>query len=188
MSHGNGAEHAAASTRAVTVVIEDPRGSVTRHHLDRERGVWVEAPHPHSSTPWPANYGYLPGTINPADGDELDALVLATDPLPTGAVVSARPVGLLARRDRDHKALAVMVDDPAYGSIRRFADVPRRDVERIEAWFREWGDVGDWQDEVAAQNCIDGHRQATPGCDQSGRTVTNDLAAGDEGSGMTCAR
>jgi inorganic pyrophosphatase len=144
------AKHREGEERFVEAVIEDPRGSTTRHHFDTDRRVWVEAPHPHSSTPWPASYGYLPGTFNPADDDALDTLVLATNPLRTGTRLAIRPVGLLIRPDGDHKILAVAAGDPTYGNIMRLETVPPQDIERIEAWFAEWSRVGHWRDERAA--------------------------------------
>jgi inorganic pyrophosphatase len=138
----------------VEAVIEDPRGSTTRHHFDPDRREWVEARHPYSTTPWPASYGYLPGVYNPVDDDALDTLVLATDPLPTGTRLVVRPVGLLARPDGDHKVLSVAAGDPTYGGIERFEEVPRREIARIEGWFEEWSQLGHWQDERAAREQI----------------------------------
>jgi inorganic pyrophosphatase len=113
-------------------------------------GHWIEKPHPHSSEPWPASYGYIPETHNPADGDELDILVLATEPLETGSRVQARPVGLLLRPDGDDKVIGVLVGDPDFGDISRFQDIPSRETQSIEDWFAAWSQVGQWRDEAMA--------------------------------------
>lgn len=43
---------------------------------------------------FPLNFGFVPGT-RAEDGDPLDILVLADEPLPTGSVVTARLVGAI---------------------------------------------------------------------------------------------
>jgi inorganic pyrophosphatase len=96
----------------IVVVIEDPRGSTVRHHWDERTGRWIEKLHPHSATPWPANYGYIPGTFNPSDNDDLDVLVLSRDPLATGSEITVRVIGLLRRPDFYEKILGVLVGDP----------------------------------------------------------------------------
>ena len=42
----------------------------------------------------PTNYGFIPQTLD-EDGDELDALVITSDPLPTGVYLKARVLGVL---------------------------------------------------------------------------------------------
>ncbi|MDI3341470.1 MAG: inorganic diphosphatase [Sphaerobacter sp.] len=135
-------------------VVEDPRGATCRHAWDPARGSWRVYRHPHAVSPWPANYGFLPGTWNPADGDALDAIILATAALPTGTRLWVRPVGLLRRPDGDHKVLAVAVDDPAYADVRWLADVPKADLAAIEAWFQEWDALGVWHDAGEAERLI----------------------------------
>jgi inorganic pyrophosphatase len=135
----------------LNVMIEDPAGSTVRHHWNVETGTWIEEPHPQSNSPWPANYGYILDTRNPADDDELDILVLSTDPLQTGQRVEVRAVGVLLRPDGDDKVLGVLLDDPLLGHVTRFQDVPAERVQAIDTWFSEWSQIGQWRDEVAAR-------------------------------------
>ena len=137
------------------VVIEDPRGSTVRHHWDEESQIWVEKPHPHTSSPWPVNYGYLPDTWNPADQDALDVLVISTDPLETGSQVDVRVVGLLLRLDGDDKVLGILTSDPIFGGIARFQDVPAEQIQAIDDWFAEWSQIGQWRDEAGARARIE---------------------------------
>jgi inorganic pyrophosphatase len=130
----------------IGVVIEDPRGSTVRHHWDAESRRWVIKRHPKSMDPWPANYGFVPGTFNPADGDDLDILVLSVDKLQTGAKVNARVVGVLQRPDGDDKILSVLVGDPHFGSITGLSEVPAGEIRAIENWFAAWSEVGEWGD------------------------------------------
>ncbi|GHF31506.1 inorganic pyrophosphatase [Deinococcus metalli] len=77
-----------------------------------ERWVWQGGrvvPYRTEPRPAPVNYGCVPGTLNPADGAEVDAVWLG-DPLPVGARPVGRPVGLLHLRDGDHKVIFGHVD------------------------------------------------------------------------------
>lgn len=136
-------------------VIEDPRGSTVRHRWNEDDQRWTERAHDHSSEPWPANYGYLPDTWNPADEDSLDVLVISTDPLETGSQVPIRAVGVLIRPDGDDKVLGILIDDPIFGGIARFQDVPAEQIQAIEDWFASWSEVGEWRDEAGARDRIE---------------------------------
>lgn len=143
----------------VEAVIEDPRGATRRHVRDRQTGEWIEKRHPHAVSPWPANYGFLAGTYNAADGDELDVLVLSTSRLATGTVVPVRPVGVLLRPDGDHKIIAVLLGDPAYQDIRWLGEVPPGDIMGIDAWFAEWTTVKGYRDAGSAEELIAASRR-----------------------------
>lgn len=134
----------------IEVAIEDPKESTERHVLDKSTGEWTTYPIPHSSSPWPAHYGYIPRTLNAADGDELDVLLLADVDLSTGVSLTATAVGILLRPDEDHKVLDVASDDPLSGIISRFEDGPRACILAIEHWFNEWSELGQFEDEHRA--------------------------------------
>ena len=138
----------------VQAVVEDPRGSTRRHAWDPASHSWREWAHPLARSPWPASYGFLPGTLNPADGDALDVIVLAADALATGTRLAVRVVGLCPRPDGDHKVLAVAATDPRYAHVARLADVPTEDLAAIEHWFREWTTIAGWEDEAAAARLV----------------------------------
>ncbi len=73
----------------------------------RERWIWRDGgvePLRVEAVPAPVNYGCLPGTLNPADGAEVDAVWLGP-PQAVGRVVEAPPLGLLHLRDGDHKVV-----------------------------------------------------------------------------------
>ena len=58
---------------------------------------------------YPGNYGFIPHTLSD-DGDPLDVLVANTRPIIAGAVVNARPIGVLKMDDNgggDEKIIAV---------------------------------------------------------------------------------
>lgn len=54
--------------------------------------------------PAPVNYGLVPGLLNPADGEEVDAVFLGP-PLPPGTRVEGEVLGMVWLADGDHKLL-----------------------------------------------------------------------------------
>lgn len=72
-----------------------------------DRFVWQGnrvVPYRTEPRPAPVNYGCLPGTLNPADGAEVDAVWLGP-PLPVGSRPAGSPLGLLHLNDGDHKVV-----------------------------------------------------------------------------------
>ncbi|ADV68267.1 inorganic diphosphatase [Deinococcus maricopensis] len=74
---------------------------------DHDRYVWRDGhvqPYRTEPLPAPVNYGCLPGTLNPADDAEVDAVLLGP-PTPVGATLTLAPTGLLHLADGDHKVV-----------------------------------------------------------------------------------
>ncbi|NTY02170.1 inorganic diphosphatase [Deinococcus sp. JMULE3] len=83
------------------------RGVVEWTAGQRERFVWRDGrlePLRVEAREAPVNYGCLPGTLNPADNAEVDAVWLG-EPLLVGTVREGDPVGLLHLHDGDHKVI-----------------------------------------------------------------------------------
>jgi inorganic pyrophosphatase len=94
----------------------------------RERFVWREGglvPLRTEPRAAPVNYGCLPGTLNPADDAEIDAVWLGPA-LTVGTVPEAVPMGLLWLLDGDHKVIF-----PADSQGRAEPEVQTR----LLAWF-----------------------------------------------------
>ncbi|THF69437.1 inorganic pyrophosphatase [Deinococcus sp. Arct2-2] len=88
----------------------------------RERLIWrgdTLQPYRTEPVPAPVNYGCLPGTFNPADAAEVDAVWLGV-PLAVGTQITARPTGLLHLADGDHKVVFGELED---------------EVKALLAWF-----------------------------------------------------
>ena len=83
-------------------VVEWSAGSHERLVWHAEKGTLN--PYRTEALPAPVNYGCLPGTLNPADDAEIDAVWLGP-PLPVGTEVCARPTALLWLTDGDHKVI-----------------------------------------------------------------------------------
>src|SRR4030081_3483847 len=106
--------------RDFQAVIEIPLGSNVKYELDKATGLLKVDRIIHSAVFYPANYGFIPQTYA-EDDDPLDVLVLCQEPLSPLTLVSARANGLMTMVDggkRDHKILAVAVDDPEFKIFR----------------------------------------------------------------------
>src|SRR5712671_3493700 len=97
----------------VNALIEIPAGGQpVKYELDKASGALFVDRFLHTSMIYPANYGFIPNTLG-ADGDPLDILVVTPTPVVPGAVIRARPVGVLLMSDEkgeDEKIMAVPVD------------------------------------------------------------------------------
>ena len=74
-----------------------------------------------TSTRYPADYGFIEGTLA-EDGDPLDALVLLEEPTFPGCLIQCRAIGMFRMRDengRDDKVLCGPGDRPADGAPER---------------------------------------------------------------------
>lgn len=126
------------------VVIENPLDSTVRTVYEEGRG-WVETGLVFK-TPLPAEYGFIPDTLNPADGDPADVLVIGWGPTFPGCRYQVRPIGLLLRADGDHKVLAVPHTEEYLSPLQDIAEVDPETIQRIEDWFRSHFELRGWRD------------------------------------------
>jgi inorganic pyrophosphatase len=115
----------------VNVVIEVPVGSRNKYEYEPELGVIVRDRVLPGNVRFPADYGFLPSTES-ADGEPLDAMVAAYDPVFPGCVLKARVVGALEMDEggeTEYNIFAVPNDDP------RFDDMPEQNLREIEQFF-----------------------------------------------------
>src|SRR5215468_6745410 len=100
-------------------VIEIPMGSSVKYELDKRTGMLKLDRVLYSAVYYPANYGFIPQTLA-EDDDPLDVLVLCQEAVAPLTLMKARAIGLMTMIDtgkRDHKILAVALDDPEYQAI-----------------------------------------------------------------------
>jgi len=118
------------SDGCLAVVIERPRRLVEGWHWDPDERDLVLAEH--YTEPVPVNYGFAPSWTNPADGDNLDVIVLDDRLMSPGETMLCRGAGVLWRPDGDHKLLAA----PSDGGER---PVPADNAlaERIAGWWAD---------------------------------------------------
>ena len=135
----------------VNVFIEIPiGGEPVKYELDKESGIMFVDRFLHTAMRYPCNYGFIPHTLSD-DGDPVDILVVSRTPVIPGAVIRARPVGVLKMTDEaggDEKILAVPVDDlhPFYENVIQYSDLPRIELQQIEHFFAHYKDLeeGKW--------------------------------------------
>lgn len=84
----------------INVVIEIPKGTHTKIEYDAKLEVFKLDRVLYSAVHYPTAYGFIPHTLWD-DGDPLDVLVLNEEPLQTGLLLRARPVGVLLMNHLD---------------------------------------------------------------------------------------
>ena len=103
-----------------------------------------------TATAYPSAYGFIPGTLG-ADGDPLDAMVLIPAQVVPGAVIRARPIGMLRMQDEmgaDEKIICVPHErvHPQYTGVDSINDLPAITRSAIEHFFERYKDLepGKW--------------------------------------------
>jgi len=150
----------------INVVIEIPQGSSVKYEVDKESGALVVDRFLFTPTAYPAAYGFIPGTLAD-DGDPADVLILVPAAVVPGAVVRARPIGLLRMEDEkgnDEKIICVPHDriHPQHSNIETIEDLPPITRKAIEYFFSrykdleedKWVKVSGWGSRADAEEAI----------------------------------
>jgi len=130
----------------VNAFIEIPQGGMpVKYELDPRSGALFVDRFLHTSMIYPANYGFIPNTMA-EDGDPIDILVVTPTPIVPGAVIRARPVGVLLMSDDkgfDEKVLSVPIDklNPFYTNVKTHEDLPPLLIEQIMHFFTHYKDL-----------------------------------------------
>jgi inorganic pyrophosphatase len=125
---------------AFPAVIEIPKGSKNKYELDKETGLLRLDRVLYSAVYYPADYGFIPRTYCD-DGDPLDVLVLAQEPVYPLTIVEARAIGVMRMRDEkgvDDKIVAVSVHDPAYAEYSDKAQLPSHVLRQVRRFFEDY--------------------------------------------------
>ena len=118
-------------------VVEIPKGSKKKYELDKETGLIILDRILHTSTHYPANYGFIPRTFGD-DLDPLDVLVLCSEPLQPLTLVRCYPIGMISMIDsgrNDEKIIAIPVNDPTYNGYRDIKELPAHIFEEMRHFF-----------------------------------------------------
>jgi inorganic pyrophosphatase len=121
-------------------VIEIPMGSNVKYELDKVTGLPKMDRVLYSAVHYPANYGFIPQTFAD-DDDPLDVLVLCQEPVYPRTLVRARAIGLMTMIDggkKDHKIIAVAIDDPEYTTCRNLDDLPVHRLTMLRRFFQDY--------------------------------------------------
>lgn len=118
-------------------VVEIPKGSKNKYELDKETGLILLDRILHTSTHYPANYGFIPRTYGD-DLDPLDVLVLCSEPLDPLTLVRCYPIGVIKMLDSgksDEKIIAVPYGDPTYNGYRSIFNLPKHIYDEMTHFF-----------------------------------------------------
>jgi inorganic pyrophosphatase len=151
------------------VIVEIPQGSRNKYEMDHRMGRIRLDRMLFTSTRYPADYGYIEGTLG-RDGDPLDALVRVGEPTFPGCVIACRAVGMFVMRDEkgpDEKILCVPAHDPRHAHVRDIGDVPTFEQLEISHFFEVYKDLepgksvegSHWTDREHAYEEISASRQ-----------------------------
>ncbi len=123
-----------------TSVVEIPMGSSVKYELDKTTGLLKLDRVLYSAVYYPANYGFIPQTLA-EDDDPLDILILCQEPVAPLTLVAARAIGLMTMIDsgkRDHKILAVAVNDPEYAGFEEATQLPAHRLMMLRRFFQDY--------------------------------------------------
>ncbi|AKH83127.1 inorganic pyrophosphatase [Streptomyces sp. CNQ-509] len=125
------------------VTIEIPKGSRNKYEVDHETGRIRLDRRLFTSTSYPADYGFIEGTLG-EDGDPLDALVLLDEPTFPGCLIACRTIGMFRMTDEaggDDKVLCVPAHDPRVEHLRDIHHVSEFDRLEIQHFFEVYKDL-----------------------------------------------
>jgi inorganic pyrophosphatase len=123
-------------------VVEVPKGSRNKYEMDHATGRLRLDRQLFTATRYPADYGFIPGTLA-EDGDPLDVLVLLDEPTFPGCQIECRSLGIFRMRDEkgpDAKILAVATWDRRTGWT-NLGQVPELVRHEIAHFFQIYKDL-----------------------------------------------
>lgn len=118
-------------------VIEISKGSKKKYELDKQTGFIILDRILHTSTHYPANYGFIPRTFGD-DNDPLDVLLLCSEVLEPLTLVRAYPIGVIKMMDNgrsDEKIIAIPFNDPTYNNYKSIDELPRHIFDEMRHFF-----------------------------------------------------
>jgi len=151
----------------INVIIEVPMNNdPVKYEFDKDSGAIFVDRFIQASMRYPANYGFVPHTLSD-DGDPADVLVVSDFPVVPGAIIPARPIGVLIMEDEsgmDEKILAVPLEKihPFYADVKSYKDLPEIFIEKISHFFEyykkleknKWVKITGWEGPERAKEII----------------------------------
>lgn len=130
-------EPAKVTPESFPAVIEITKGSKIKYELDKSTGLLRLDRILHTSTHYPANYGFIPLTYAD-DDDPLDVLVLCSEQILPMTIVECYPIGVIKMIDNgrlDEKIIAIPFTDPYYNTYRSIYDIPPHIFDEMKHFF-----------------------------------------------------
>ena len=140
-------------------VVEITKGSKKKYELDKETGYLMLDRILHTSTHYPANYGFIPRTYGD-DGDPLDVLLICAEPIEPMTLVRAYPIGMISMIDNgrnDEKIIAIPLQDPNYNMYTEIDQLPKHIFDEMRHFFSVYKNL---ENKTTAVNEVSGRAQA----------------------------
>lgn len=118
-------------------VIEIPKDCKIKYELDKETGLLRMDRVLHTSTHYPANYGFIPRTYA-EDNDPLDVLVLSSVSVFPMTLIRCYAIGAIKMTDNDEndeKIIAIPFDDPNYNVYKSIDQLPKHIFDEMAHFF-----------------------------------------------------
>ena len=125
------------------VTIEIPKGQRNKYEVDHETGRIRLDRTLFTATRYPADYGFIDGTLG-EDGDPLDALVLLDEPTFPGCLIKVRAIGMFHMRDEaggDDKIMCIPAKDPRLAHMQDLEDINEFYRLEIQHFFETYKDL-----------------------------------------------
>lgn len=117
-------------------VIEIPKGCDRRIHMSYDKSGFIDlgpikVQIPVNDGIMPVHYGYIKNTVNKKEKDEVDVIIFSSKMYSTGDTLDVEIIGMLTRKDGDHKIIAVS-ESP---EIKDFEDILQEERDLILKYF-----------------------------------------------------
>lgn len=153
-------------------VIEISKGSKKKYEIDKQTGLIILDRILHTSTHYPANYGFIPKTYGD-DKDPLDVLVLCSEIIEPLVLTRVYPIGVIYMKDggeADEKIIAIPFADPIYNSYKDINELPKHIFDEMSHFFQVYKDlenkktdiekIGNKQDAIEViTSCIENYKK-----------------------------
>ena len=131
---------------AVNVFVETPKGSRHKYDLDASGLFRIALELPEGVT-FPCSFGFVPRTRAP-DGDPLDIVLLTAGPVPAGALIESRLIGVLKMENqesegmrRNDRVVAVANMSRYFTNVESLADMRHGFAWDVEEFFETYNDM-----------------------------------------------
>ncbi len=138
-------------------VVEISKDSKNKYELDKETGFIILDRILHTSTHYPANYGFIPRTYGD-DLDPLDVLIISSVTLDPLTLVRCYPIGMISMIDngkRDEKIIAIPFSDPNYNTYTDISQLPKHIYEEMSHFFEVYKALEQKETVVDAVSSVD---------------------------------
>ncbi len=137
MNLWHGVDRKRITSKKFIACIEITKGSKNKYELDKPTGALILDRILFTSTHYPQNYGFIPRTLS-GDGDPLDVLVIASEPIISLSLVECYPIGvfqMIDNGDIDEKIIAICAHDPFYSTYQDITELPKHLSDEITHFF-----------------------------------------------------